>query len=62
MPALRRYEYKVIPEDDLGVQSTREDLAREARLNIHGTSGWELVAVTPSRLYIFKRRADGGRQ
>lgn len=53
----RVYAYEVIPEADLGVDSTREDLTRTARLNELGGEGWELVAVTPSRLYIFKKRA-----
>jgi hypothetical protein len=55
----RIYRYKLIPESDMafgGPIDGDSGPCHPGVLRPLGEEGWELVAVTPARLYIFMKR------
>lgn len=56
----RIYRYKLIPESEMAfggpIAGDGDPGYHPGVLGPLGEEGWELVAVTPSRLYIFMRR------
>jgi len=56
----KAYKYKIIPESEMEFGGPLEGAGipgcHPGALEALGADGWELVAVTPARLYIFMKR------